>query len=64
MVKIPHDLLLMPREDKVSFMVNTIYPDLAEKYSDAQYLKNRAILTPTNEIADTIKFICSVLGAR
>jgi hypothetical protein len=53
-IRIPRDLLLMPQENKFSFMVDTVYPDLTTKYSDACYLKNRAILTPTNEVADMI----------
>ena len=44
----------MPQEDKVAFMVSSIYPDLGAKYADAYYLQARAILTPTNEAADTI----------
>jgi hypothetical protein len=50
-IKILRDLLLMPNGDKVSCMVNTIYPDLPARYSDPFYLQSRAILTPTNELA-------------
>ncbi|CAD6259972.1 unnamed protein product [Miscanthus lutarioriparius] len=53
-IKIPRELLLMPQEDKAAFMVSSIYPDLGAKYADAYYLQARAILTPTNEAADTI----------
>jgi ATP-dependent DNA helicase PIF1 len=53
-IKIPQDLLLMPNGDKVSCMVNTVYPNLSTKYSDPLYLQSRAILTPTNELADNI----------
>lgn len=45
-IKIPHDLLLMPSEDNISCIVQSIYPDLQTRYSDSSYLKERAILTP------------------
>lgn len=54
LIKIPPDLLLMPQEDKIQCMVNTVYPDLATRFSDPHYLQSRAILTPTNEAADSI----------
>ncbi|KAJ1264872.1 hypothetical protein BS78_08G035200 [Paspalum vaginatum] len=43
-VQIPHDLLLM----------TDVYPDLSTKYADPSYLCCRAILTLTNEAADTV----------
>lgn len=53
-IKIPRDLLLMSEGDKISCIIETVYPDLCARYSDPLYLKNRAILTPTNELADSI----------
>src|SRR6266498_2491801 len=53
-IKIPHDLLLTTTDDKVSCIVNAVYPDLHQRYTDIEYLKDRAILTPTNDVADTI----------
>jgi hypothetical protein len=44
----------MPEGDKISCIVQTVYPDLCVRYSDPFYLKSRAILTPTNELADSI----------
>jgi hypothetical protein len=38
-IKIPHDLLLMPSEDNISCIVQSIYPDLQTRYSDSSYLK-------------------------
>jgi ATP-dependent DNA helicase PIF1 len=35
-------------------LVNTVYPDLTTRFSDPHYLQSRAILTPTNEAADSI----------
>jgi hypothetical protein len=53
-IKIPPDLLLTTDGDKIQCMVNTVYPELAARYLDPLYLQDRAILTPTNEVADTI----------
>jgi ATP-dependent DNA helicase PIF1 len=44
----------MTEGDKIACMVSTVYPDLCARFSDPLYLQNRAILTPTNEVADTI----------
>ena len=54
LIKIPPDLLLMTEGDKIACMVSSVYPDLCARFSDPLYLQNRAILTPTNEVADTI----------
>jgi ATP-dependent DNA helicase PIF1 len=35
-------------------MIDAVYPDLRSKYMDIDYLREWAILTPTNDIADTI----------
>jgi ATP-dependent DNA helicase PIF1 len=35
-------------------MVNVVYPELTRRYMDIYYLRERAILTPTNDIADII----------
>jgi ATP-dependent DNA helicase PIF1 len=51
---IPHKYLLLPEYDKISCIVNTTFSDLHISYADAQYIKDRAILTPTNDVADTI----------
>ena len=53
-VKIPRDLVLMPQGDKIASIVEAVYPELSTRYSERPYLHNRAILTPTNEIADSI----------
>jgi ATP-dependent DNA helicase PIF1 len=50
----PHEYLLLPEYDKISCIVNTTFFDLHTNYADAQYIKDRAILTPTNNVADTI----------
>jgi hypothetical protein len=53
-ITIPHEYLLLPKHDKISCIVSTTFSDLQTNYADAQYIKDRAILTPTNDIADTI----------
>ncbi|KAJ1280345.1 hypothetical protein BS78_04G224900 [Paspalum vaginatum] len=53
-IKIPHELLIVTTEDKVSCIVESVYADLPTRYSDPSYLHARAILTPTNEITDTV----------
>ena len=53
-IKIPHDLLLMPKEDNINYIVHAIYPDLQRNYYDSSYLRDRAILTPTNDLAETL----------
>ncbi|XP_062179133.1 uncharacterized protein LOC133883733 isoform X2 [Phragmites australis] len=61
-IKIPHELLLMTDNDKISCLVNAICPDLQNKFSDIEYLGTRAILTPTNELADQINsYIVSLI---
>jgi hypothetical protein len=62
-IKTPHDLLLMPTEDKLSCIVDAVYPDLQSMYSEIAYLRERAILTPTNDLAETInEHIASLLS--
>jgi ATP-dependent DNA helicase PIF1 len=53
-IKIPDELLLKPSGDKVACMVDVVYPDLTTRYMNIGYLRERAILTPTNDIADVI----------
>jgi ATP-dependent DNA helicase PIF1 len=43
-------------------MVNAIYTDLQSKYMDSTYLRERVILTPTNDMADKINnYIMSLI---
>jgi hypothetical protein len=53
-IEIPDEFLLKPTGDKVSCIISTLYPELTSKYMDLEYLKERAILTPTNDVADMI----------
>jgi hypothetical protein len=64
-IKIPQDMLLIAEKDNLSCVVEAAYPNLEEKkYADTEYLKERAILTPTNKIVDTINnYIVSIIHA-
>jgi hypothetical protein len=53
-IRIPNDLLLFTEKPKIPALVNIIYPDFKQNYLNASYLKERAILTTTNEIVDDI----------
>jgi hypothetical protein len=53
-IKIPRELLLYTDGDKLACIVSEIYPDLLTNFSDPAYLAGRAILTPTNDLADTV----------
>ena len=60
-IRIPNDLLLLTHKPKIPALVNAIYPDFKQNYLNPTYLKERAILTPTNEIADDINAYISTL---
>ncbi|KAK3225876.1 hypothetical protein Dsin_005738 [Dipteronia sinensis] len=53
-IKIPDDLLIPDSVDHVASIVSSTYPDLINKYKDPNYLRNRGILTPTNQTVDEI----------
>ncbi|WVZ63152.1 hypothetical protein U9M48_012810 [Paspalum notatum var. saurae] len=53
-IEIPDDVLLMTSGDKISCVIEAVYPDLYTCFSDPSYLCSRAILTPTNEAADLV----------
>lgn len=48
-IKIPHDILLLTHEDKLTCIVNTIYPDLQGNYLDETYIQEREILYMSNK---------------
>jgi ATP-dependent DNA helicase PIF1 len=51
-IRIPDELLLHTTGDKIACMVDVVYPELTRRYMDVDYLREQAILTPTNDIAD------------
>jgi ATP-dependent DNA helicase PIF1 len=61
-IDIPDEFLLKPTGDKIACTVNVVYPDLASRYMDIDYLRERAVLTPTNDISDSINnYVVSLL---
>ena len=53
-IEIPEDLLIKPTRDPIADIINVTYPDMHDKMKDSQYLQERAILAPTNEIVNKI----------
>jgi hypothetical protein len=53
-ITIPDEHLVTTDGDKLSAIVDSVYIDFLSRYSDPNYLKERAILTPTNEVAEEI----------
>jgi ATP-dependent DNA helicase PIF1 len=48
-IKIPTDILLEKGKDPKKTLVDTIYPNLRQRYRDRAFLEERAILCPRNE---------------
>jgi ATP-dependent DNA helicase PIF1 len=44
----------MPKRDHLVSIVHTAYPNLETTYGDIEYLKESAILVPTNKIVDIV----------
>lgn len=53
-IKIPDDLLISNTDNTMAAIVEATYPNFLNNYKNEVYLKNRAILTPTNELSDMI----------
>jgi hypothetical protein len=53
-IKLPPEILLMPIKDNLSCIVQTAYPNIETMYDNIEYLKERAILAPTNEVVDVV----------
>nr|GEW99059.1 hypothetical protein [Tanacetum cinerariifolium] len=53
-ITIPDDLLIPINDDPISAIVQNAFPYLLNKINDIDYLKERCILCPTNEIVDKI----------
>nr|CAD1830078.1 unnamed protein product [Ananas comosus var. bracteatus] len=51
-IKIPDDLLIKSSGDSIKDIASTIYDNLQQNYNDPTYLRDWAIITPMNEIAD------------
>ncbi|KAM0874511.1 hypothetical protein ACQ4PT_037356 [Festuca glaucescens] len=53
-ITIPGEHLVHTEGDKITAVVESVYVDFFTRYSDPNYLKERAILTPTNDIAEDV----------
>ncbi|KAK9742463.1 hypothetical protein RND81_03G174800 [Saponaria officinalis] len=53
-ISIPDDMLIENTGDPVASIVEEVYPNLLENYTDTTYLQGRAILTPKNKTADEV----------
>ncbi|XP_038697833.1 uncharacterized protein LOC119995416 [Tripterygium wilfordii] len=53
-IKIPSNLRVIPREGDIKDITIEIYDNIETSYADPEYLKERAILTATNDVVDLI----------
>ncbi|XP_057444053.1 uncharacterized protein LOC130736227 [Lotus japonicus] len=58
---IPHDLMVPFKDDAVSSIVYSTYPDIQRKFFDEEYFIDKAILAPTLDIVDSVnQFVLSI----
>ncbi|GKC60962.1 ATP-dependent DNA helicase PIF1-like protein, partial [Tanacetum coccineum] len=53
-ITIPEDLLIPVDDNPVEAIVSSTFPDLLNRIQDINYLKERCILSPTNDVVDKI----------
>ncbi|KAK9682574.1 hypothetical protein RND81_10G082900 [Saponaria officinalis] len=53
-ISIPEDLIIENKGDPIASIVEEVYPNLLENYTDTAYLRGRAILAPKNEIVEQV----------
>nr|XP_023890090.1 uncharacterized protein LOC112002164 [Quercus suber] len=64
-ISIPSDLIIQPSENPMQDIIDNIYPVLENKYIDPSYLRDRTILTPTNEVVEELNdYIVSSLNGE
>ncbi|XP_027184152.1 ATP-dependent DNA helicase PIF1-like [Coffea eugenioides] len=63
-IEIPDDLLIPQDTDCIHCIIDSTKPDLLANYNNASYLRNRAILAPTNDVVDEVNsvILSSILG--
>ncbi|XP_051211096.1 uncharacterized protein [Lolium perenne] len=54
LVDIPDDLLIHTEGDHITTIISAVYPDFASNFQDFSYLRQRAVLSPTNDLAEQI----------
>nr|ADB85380.1 putative retrotransposon protein [Phyllostachys edulis] len=53
-IEIPAEFLILTEGDKVAAIVNAIYNNFEDNFCRPEYLRSKAILSPTNETVDEI----------
>jgi hypothetical protein len=62
-IKIPTDLLLATDGNRLACIVSAVYPNFHNNFCNVSYLAERAILTPTNELTDTVNdYVVSLIN--
>ncbi|WOG82070.1 hypothetical protein DCAR_0101230 [Daucus carota subsp. sativus] len=51
-VQIPSEYCIQSESSDVNVLIDMVFPDLHERFTDVDYLRERAILTPTNKVVD------------
>lgn len=65
-IHIPPDMLIPTGNDSIGDIVESTYPNLQEQLRDRNYLKERAILAPTNDLVESINdhILTSISGCE
>uniref|UniRef100_A0ACD5ZBE1 Uncharacterized protein n=1 Tax=Avena sativa TaxID=4498 RepID=A0ACD5ZBE1_AVESA len=53
-IDVPDDLLVRTEGSHIEAIVSAVYIDFASNFRDTDYLRERAVLAPTNDIADEV----------
>ncbi|KAJ4800579.1 ATP-dependent DNA helicase PIF1 [Rhynchospora pubera] len=53
-IRIPESFLIDPGVDETKSIIDATYPDLKSMYMDASYLRQRAIVTPKNDVVNSL----------
>jgi ATP-dependent DNA helicase PIF1 len=56
-LSLPSDIALLPTSDYISGIIDAIYDSFHDNFSDVSYLAQRAIVCPTNKVADSVNDI-------
>ena len=51
-VQIPSEYCIQSESSDVNVLIDMVFPDLQQRFTDVDYLRERAILTPTNKVVD------------
>ena len=53
-ITLPSDIALMPRSEYISSIINATYDCFQDNFNNVSYLAERAIICPTNKVANSI----------